>query len=411
MRIDTVIAGAGQAAAQTALSLRQGGYQGTIAMIGEEDFPPYDRPPLSKDYLSGKREKERLFLRKPEAWSERGVTLRLGRRVIQVVPERRQITLDDGATLDYGWLVWATGGRPRPLSCPGANLEGVHAIRTLADIDRLKRDLQPSARIVIIGGGYIGLETAAVLRSLGHQVVVIEAQSRLLARVTSPIISRFFLDLHLSHGVEVRLDTAVAGLTGNVRVDGVKLDTGERLPADIVIVGIGILPNIEPLRDCGLSCPNGIEVDDHCRTPNPHILAIGDCALHPNAFASGPVRLESVQNAIDQAKTAASVIHGVPAPYNALPWFWSDQYNIKLQTAGLICDYDEVIVRGDPSSTPFTVAYLRAGRLIALDCAGAMKDFVQGKSLVQAQYRIDSARFADATIELKNLRADLTVDN
>lgn len=408
---DVLIAGAGQAAAQLALSLRQRGFAGSVALVGEEIFPPYERPPLSKDYLSGKREASRLFLRKPEAWAERQIELRLGRRIDRVYPQERRAVLDDGTSLDYGRLVWATGGRPRRLACPGADLAGVHAIRGIADIDGLKRDLTGPARIVIIGGGYIGLEAAAVLRVLGHTVTVVEMQDRLLARVTSPIVSEFFLGLHRSHGVDVRLGTAITGLLGDRRVEGVALASGETIAADLAIVGIGIIPNTEPLAAAGLKCPNGVQVDAYCQTSDPHILAIGDCALHPNSFSSDLIRLESVQNAVDQAKVAADAILGTPQPYSATPWFWSDQYDVKLQTAGLSAGHDQIVLRGDPDRPPCTVAYLREGCLIGLDCLGSPKDFMQGKALVAARSKVDPKRLADPAIELKSAAqpADLSV--
>ncbi|MFV3126772.1 NAD(P)/FAD-dependent oxidoreductase [Niveispirillum sp. KHB5.9] len=400
-----VVAGAGQAAAQLAQSLRQGGYAGPIVMIGDEPLPPYERPPLSKDYLAGKRDAARLLLRKPEFWAERQVEMRLGRRVIAVDTTERTVMLGGGETIAYGRLVWAAGGRPRRLSCPGAELEGVHHIRAVADIDRLKAHLaQPGRRVVIIGGGYIGLEAAAVLRCLGHGVTLLEMQERLLARVTSPILSDFFLNLHRDNGVDVRLATGVAELVGEGgRVTGVALSTGEILSADLVIVGIGIIPNVEPLMDAGLACPNGVRVDAFCRTADPDILAVGDCALHPNIHAGAEIRLESVQNAIDQAKTAAAAILGTPQPYHALPWFWSHQYGVKMQTAGLCAGYDDIVIRGRADASPFTVAYLKQGRLVALDCLDTPKDFMQGRGLVAVKPRMDRDRLGDPDIELGNL--------
>lgn len=400
-----VIAGAGQAGAQVAQSLRQGGFAGPIIMVGVEPFPPYERPPLSKDYLSGKREAARLFLRKPEFWADKHVELRLGRSVVAVDRLARAVTLDDGTVLPYDWLVWATGGRPRRLSCPGADLAGLHHIRSIADIDGLKADLmQPERRIAIVGGGYIGLESAAVLRGLGHRVVVLEIQDRLLARVTAPIVSQFFLDLHRGHGVEVLLSTGVAALTGNHgRVNGAVLSTGEVLSVDLVVVGVGIVPNVEPLAVAGLACPNGVQVDEYCRTADPHILAIGDCALHPNRFAAGLARLESVPNAIDQARTAADTILGLDKPYSALPWFWSDQYDVKMQTVGLSVGYDTQIVRGTADKVPFSIIYLRKGRTIALDCLSSPRDFIQGRALVAGQVQAAPALLADPSVELRTL--------
>lgn len=397
-----VVAGAGQAAAQLAQSLRQGGYAGQIVMIGDEPMPPYERPPLSKDYLSGKREAVRLLLRKPEFWAERAVEMRLGRAVTTVDRAGRTVMLEGGEAVAYGTLVWAAGGRPRRLSCPGAALQCVHYVRALADIDRLKADLtEAGRRVVIVGGGYIGLEAAAVLRGMGHCVTILEMQDRLLARVTSPVVSGFLLDLHRRHGVEVRLTTCVVELRGREgRVTGLTLSDGDVIEADLVIVGIGIIPNVEPLREAGVDCPNGVRVDEFCRTADPHVMAIGDCALHPNHHAGAEIRLESVQNAIDQAKTAAEVILGRPQAYNALPWFWSDQYGVKMQTAGLCAGHDRVVVRGRAGATPFTAAYLRRGRLIALDCLGAPKDFMQGRALLVAGARVDPDMLVDPEVEL-----------
>lgn len=396
-----VVAGAGQAAAQLAQSLRQGGHAGPIIMLGAEPVPPYERPPLSKDYLSGKRDAARLLLRRPEFWVEKQVELRLGCPVIAVNPSQRRVTLEGGDVVAYDWLVWAAGGRPRRLPLPGADLDGVHYIRTMGDMDRLKADLMvPERRVVILGGGYIGLETAAVLRGLGHGVTVVEMRNRLLARVTSPVISDFFLDLHRRHGVEVLLSRRVEALHGEGgRVSGVALAGGDVLAADLVIAGIGIVPNVEPLADSGLACPNGVAVDATCRTVDPHILAIGDCALHPNIHAGTHVRLESVQNAIDQAKVAADVILGCDQPYTAVPWFWSDQYGVKMQSAGLVTDDQQIIRRG--GAGPFTVAYVRDGRLMALDCIDTPRDFMQGRPLVAGRVRVSCAMLADPDIELK----------
>ncbi|OYQ36143.1 pyridine nucleotide-disulfide oxidoreductase [Niveispirillum lacus] len=402
---DIVIAGAGQAAAQCAQSLRQGGFAGSLALIGDENHAPYERPPLSKDYLSGKRDAAKLLLRKPDYWLEKQVTLLTGQRIGAVDRGARVLTLTQGRRVTYGKLVWATGGRPRRLSCPGADLAGVHAIRSIADIDGLKADLAPAARVVIIGGGYIGLETAAVLRGLGHPVTVLEAQDRLLARVTSPPVSAYFADLHRRHGVDVRLSAQVAALHGGARVESVELSDGVQVPADIVVVGIGIIPNVEPLAAAGLPCPNGVVVDAHCRTEDPDILAIGDCALHPNLFAGRAIRLESVPNAVDQGKVAADTLLGQGKPYSALPWFWSDQYDVKMQAAGLAMDYDRIVPRGDPSGPGFAVLYLRAGRIIAIDCLNAPRDFIQAKALITGGTAIDADRAADPGVELKTLAA------
>lgn len=374
-------------------------------MVGAEALPPYERPPLSKDYLSGKREVERLFLRPPAFWADKKVELRLGRRIVLVDRPAHRVVLDDGTALPYGRLVWAAGGRPRRLSCPGADLAGIHYIRSIADIDELRAGLAlPERRVVIIGGGYIGLESAAVLRVAGHQVAVLEMQERLLARATAPPVSQFLLDLHRCHGVDVRLSTDAVGIIGRDRqVSGVRLSTGVVLPADLVLVGIGIIPNVEPLAASGLSCPDGVQVDEYCRTSDPDILAIGDCARHPSCFAPVPVRLESVQNAIDQAKCAADTILGREKPYSAMPWFWSDQYAVKMQTAGLSIDHDARIVRGAAGVPPFSVVYLKDGRVIALDCLSCPRDFMQGRALVTGGVAVDPIRLANPAVELNAL--------
>ncbi|MCH8684702.1 NAD(P)/FAD-dependent oxidoreductase [Pedomonas mirosovicensis] len=403
---DVLIVGAGHAAAMVAVGLRQKGFGGSILMVGEEAALPYERPPLSKAYLAGKLEPHRLFLRKAEFWQERAVEVRTQTTITRLDPSARTATLSTGEAIRYGWCILATGGRVRPLPCPGAHLPGVHYLRTLVDVDGIRASLTPGARLAVIGGGYIGLEVAASARKLGHEVTLIEALDRVLARVTSPVVSRFFEAKHQAEGVDVRLNTAVAAIEGETRVTGVALACGEVIPADVVVVGIGILPNCELAQDAGLACDNGIMVDDLCRTADPRILAIGDVARHPNRYApGGPVRLESVQNAVDQAKTAVSVILGAPEPYADLPWFWSDQYDIKLQTAGLALDYDEIIVRGTPDAAPFSVLYLRAGRVVAIDCINSIKDFMAGKKLVTAGLEPDRTLLCNPAFPLKDLMA------
>lgn len=403
-----IIVGAGQAGAQVAQSLRQGGYAGPITMVGEEPFLPYERPPLSKDYLAGKREVERLSLRKADFWISRGVEIRTGRRVVAVDRAGGAVRLDDGARLSYGHLVWTAGGRPRRLTCEGCALEGIHYIRFIADIDRLRAEVQGGERrIVVIGGGYIGLEMAAVLRLSGHAVTVLEAQDRLLARVTSPPVSSFFLEMHRARGVDVRLRASVAGLEGSEgRVRAVRLAGGEVFAADLVIVGIGIAPNVQPLADAGFHCPDGISVDEFCRTEDPRVLSAGDCALHRNAFADKPIRLESVQNAIDQSKVLAATILGNPVPYRAVPWFWSDQYEVKIQSVGLSDGHDRIVLRGRPEDGAFSVAYFQDERLIALDCIGTARDFIQAKAIIAAGGKVDAVRLADPATDLRNAVID-----
>ncbi|MEA1083530.1 FAD-dependent oxidoreductase [Sphingomonas sp. CD22] len=407
---DVVIVGAGHGGAQAAIALRAAKFAGSIAMIGDEPEPPYERPPLSKDYLSGDKPFERILIRPPAFWGERDVALRLGRRVVRVDPQARTVATDDGATIGYDQLIWATGGSPRRLTCSGHDLAGVHGVRTRADVDRMIADLPGVTRVAVIGGGYIGLEAAAVLAKFGKQVTVLEALPRVLARVAGEPLSRFYEAEHRAHGVDVRLGVTVACIAeADGRACGVTLAEGETVPAEMVIVGIGIVPAVQPLLDAGAAGGNGVEVDARCRTSLPHVFAIGDCAMHANAFADGArIRLESVQNANDQATVVAKTIAGTPVDYHAVPWFWSNQYDLRLQTVGLSTGHDALVVRGAVASRSFSLIYLRAGRVIALDCVNATKDYVQGRALVLAGAVIDPAGLADATVPLKEMVAAAT---
>ncbi len=403
MRHDVLIVGAGHGGAQAAIALRQGGFAGSIGLIGDEPEPPYERPPLSKDYLAGDKPFERLLIRPPGFWADREVALLPGRRVAAVDAAACEVSTAD-ETIGYGTLIWAAGGTPRRLGCAGADLAGLHAIRTRSDVDRLKAALDGAARIAVIGAGYIGLETAAVLAGLGKQVTVIEAQERVLARVAGVPLSRFYEAEHRAHGVDIRLGVTVDRVEGDGRVTGVRLAGGERIAADLAIVGIGIDPAVAPLRAAGAEGGNGVRVDAQCRTSLAHVFAIGDCALHANRFADGAdIRLESVQNANDMANVAARTILGEPAAYEAVPWFWSNQYDLKLQTVGLSIGHDTAVVRGDPATRRFSVIYLRDGRVIALDCVNMVKDYVQGRKLVEAGAAPDPAALADPAVPLKEL--------
>jgi len=400
-----VIVGAGHAGAQAAIALRNAGYGEAITLIGDEPDPPYERPPLSKEYLCGEKSAERLLIRPLEFWAERGITLLLGRRVCAVDAQAHRVLLADGNTVGYRHLIWAAGGTPRVLSCPGHDLAGVHTVRTRADVDRIRRHIDDVSRVVIIGGGYIGLETASALIKLGKSVVLIQATDRVLARVAGEELSRFFEAEHRARGVDLRTSAAVERILGEAgRVSGVVLGEGEFIAADMVIVGIGIEPVVQPLLDAGAQIANGVLVDEFCRTNLPDIYAIGDCACHCNRFADGaPIRLESVQNANDQANTAALAISGKPVKYDALPWFWSNQYDLRLQTVGLSSGHDETVVRGDLESRRFSIVYLKQGRVIALDCINAAKDYVQGGKLVAAGTLVDRHRLADSSVPLKTL--------
>jgi 3-phenylpropionate/trans-cinnamate dioxygenase ferredoxin reductase subunit len=402
---DVVIVGAGHGGAQAAIALRQRGFAGGIVMVGAEPELPYERPPLSKDYFAGEKEFERLLIRPAAFWDERKVEMRLGRSVVAVDAGDKAVTLSDGTRLGYKSLIWATGGAPRRLACDGADLAGVHAVRSRADVDLMLAELPDVAQVVVIGGGYIGLEAAAVLRKLGRQVVLLEALDRVLARVAGEPISLFYEAEHRAHGVDLRTGVAVEAIVGEGgKATGVRLTDGTVIPATLVIVGIGIVAAVEPLAAAGAAGTNGVDVDEHCRTGLADIYAIGDCAAHVNRFAGGArIRLESVQNANDQANTAAKAIVGAPEPYDATPWFWSNQYDLRLQTVGLSVGHDDLVVRGDPDARSFSVVYLKRGRVIALDCVNAVKDYVQGRKLVEAGLVADKARLADTAVPLKEL--------
>lgn len=384
---DIVIVGTGHGGAQAAIALRQQGHEGSILMLGRDAYPPYERPPLSKEYLAGDKPFERIMIRPEKFWADKNIDIKLGAMVSEVDWMDHQVVLGDGTLIAYRKLIWAGGGDPRRLSCSGANLKAVHAVRDRRDVDAIMAQLQSGAkRFVVIGGGYIGLEAAAVLRKLDCEVTLLEALPRVLARVAGEELSRFIEAEHRAHGVDVRLETAVEAIEGeDGHVTGVRLADGEVIPCDAVIVGIGIVPAVGPLITAGAAGSNGVDVDEFCRTTLDDIYAIGDCAAHANPFADQAIiRLESVQNANDMANTAARAIMGDKQPYHALPWFWSNQYDLKLQTAGLSIDYDQTLVRGDPESRKFSVVYLKEGKPIAIDCVNNTKDYVQGRKLIES---------------------------
>ncbi len=403
-QFDVLIVGAGHGGAQAAIALRQGKFEGSIAILGDEPELPYERPPLSKEYLAGDKSFDRILIRQPAFWEERQVTMLPGRRVAAVDPAAHRVTTDDGAGIGYGKLIWATGGHARRLSCDGHDLTGVHTVRTRADADRMIAEMPAVTNAVVIGGGFIGLEAAAVLAKFGKQVTLLEALDRVMARVAGPDLSNFYQEEHRAHGVDVRLGVAVTALEGDGKVTGVRLADGNVVPADLVVVGIGIVPAVEPLIAAGGGGGHGVRVGAQCRTSLPDIFAVGDCALHANRFADGAaVRLESVQNATDQATVAAKAILGEDVAYEATPWFWSNQYDLKLQTIGLSIGYDQAVVRGDPATRSFSVVHLKQGKVIALDCVNATKDYVQGRKLVETGAVIDPARLADTSVPLKEL--------
>jgi 3-phenylpropionate/trans-cinnamate dioxygenase ferredoxin reductase subunit len=407
-RADVVIVGAGQGGAQAAMSLRQQKFEGSILLLGAEPDLPYERPALSKEYLAGEKAFEKLYLRPASFWAERRVEVRTGARVTEMDAAAHTVRTADGQSVGYGKLVWATGGRPRLLGCTGFDLPGVHSIRDRADVDRVRAELDTSKAAVVVGAGYIGLEAASVLRKKDKHVTVLEARERVLSRVAGAELSGFFDAEHRAHGVDLRLGVEVIGIEEkNGRACGVRLAGGEVLSADLVVVGIGIVPAVEPLVAAGATGTDGVLVDLHRKTSHPDVYAVGDCAAHANVHAAGrTVRLESIQNAIDQATIAAKSIAGTlgeSEQYDAVPWFWSNQYDLRLQTVGLSLDYDDEVVRGAPDTRSFSVVYLRGGKVVALDCINKTKDYVQGKPLIASGRTVDRAKLADPGITLKEL--------
>jgi 3-phenylpropionate/trans-cinnamate dioxygenase ferredoxin reductase subunit len=404
---DVVIVGAGHGGAQAAIALRQNSFEGSILMIGREPDLPYERPPLSKEYLGREKDFERILIRPAQFWDQERIELALGREVIAVDPVAKTITLLDGERVGYGSLVWAAGGDPRRLSCEGAGLQGIHAVRTRADADGLMAELAAGAkRAVVIGGGYIGLEAAAVLTRHGCSVVLLEALPRVLARVAGEHLSRFYRTKHAAHGVDVRSEVSVSCIEGHEgKATGVRLSDDSIVLADLIVVGIGIASCVGPLLAAGAVGENGVTVDAYCRTTLADVYAIGDCAAHSNAFADGAViRLESVQNASDMANAVARTICGMPTLYEATPWFWSNQYDLRLQTVGLSAGHDQAVLRADdPGSDSFSIVYLRAGKVIALDCVNRVKDYVQGRKLVEKQAVVAPERLSDPTLPLRDL--------
>lgn len=387
---DVTIVGAGHGGSQVAIALRQARFAGSIGLISNDPNLPYERPPLSKEYLSGEKTFERLLFRPADFWNDRSIELHLGESVTAVDAQSKRVATAGGAHISYGTLVWAAGGSTRRLTCSGHDLAGVHSLRSRADTDALLAEMPSVATAVIVGAGYIGLEAAAALSKAGKSVILLEAQDRVLARVAAEPLSRFIEDEHRRHGVDIRLNVQVDCIVGEERVSGVRLHDGALIGCDLILVGIGIDPSTEILGEAGAAVANGVVVDERCRTSLPDVYAIGDCAQHPNRYSHvGPVRLESVQNATDQATVVAKSILGQDVTYQAMPWFWSNQYDLKLQTVGLGTGYDDVVVRGDPSARSFSVIYLRDNRVIALDCVNATKDFVQGRKLIESRARVD----------------------
>jgi len=400
---DVVIVGGGQAAMQTVDSLRREEFEGTITLVSEEPHLPYQRPPLSKNFLSGELDEERLFFRPEDFYTLRGVTLKLGTRVSEIDRIGTVVRTEDGATVPYDALVLAVGARVRELPVPGADLPGVHYLRSLDDSRSIAVELAGAGRVVVVGGGFIGLEVAAVCRQMGKDVTVVEAADRLMARAVSPMISEYYKDYHEARGVEILLETGVTAIRGDDRVEAVTFADGESRPADLVVVGIGVVPNTELAEAVGIDCDNGILVDEHCRTSDPKIYAIGDCTNHPNPYLSRRIRLESVQNAVDQARVAAANIAGRETTYAEVPWFWSNQYDLKLQMVGICSGYNDIAVRGKRSENKFSIFYFDGNRLVAIDSINRPADHMAGRKLLAAGAELSPDQAADESNNLKNL--------
>lgn len=401
MSDSVVIVGAGHAAGQCVATLRQNQYPGQIVLIGDEPWHPYQRPPLSKKYLAGELSAERLYF-KPESFYA-GVDVHLNTRITAINASTRIVTADSGRHFGFNKLVLATGSRPRVLPVDGSSLPGVHYLRSIDDVDRIRVDLQRSGKLVIVGAGYIGLEVAAVAAKMGLQVTVIEMEDRVMRRVVSPQLSSFFQGVHEKNGVKFHLSTATSGFSGKDRLEYVLLDSGEEVPADVAIIGIGIEPNTELAHDAGLDTGDGIVVNDHCQTSDANIYAVGDCTNHPNKLLRCNLRLESVHNALEQAKTAAGNICGADLQYMQVPWFWSDQYDLKLQIAGISQGYDQTVIRGDLDAKSFSCLYLRNGTLVAIDAVNNPRDFMQSKTLIADHAKIDPKLLANTDKTLKDL--------
>ena len=400
-----VIVGGGQAAVQAIDTLRRKGFAGELVLIGDEPWLPYQRPPLSKKYLAGALERDRLLLRPQHFYESHSVAARLGRRVEEISRREQRLRLDDGSTVAYDALLIATGSRPRPLAAPGSNLDGVYFLRTIADVERIRTGLVAGKRLVIVGGGYIGLEVAATAREAGLEVTVLEMADRVMNRVVSPQLSAFYEAEHARHGVRILCNSkvhALAAAPGSGRVRAVVTDNGEEHAADTVVVGCGVLPADDLAVAAGLACENGVVVDDRCRTSDPRIYAAGDCANHPSLHYGRRLRLESVDNAFEQGASAALNLLGIETVHDKVPWFWSDQYDLKLIIIGVCQGYDTVVMRGDPATRAFSVCYLRAGELIAIDTVNSPKDQMAARKLIAARARPNPDRLADHGLPLKD---------
>ncbi len=399
-----IIVGAGQAGVQVAVAAHNAGYREPITLIGDEPDLPYQRPPLSKGFLLDKPGQDRVTLRSGDFYADRGIELRLGEQVCELDRQARTVTTDRGETIPYTGLALATGTRVRRLPVAGENADGVCYLRSVADAWALKEKMHSASRAVVIGGGFIGLEVASALRSKQLPVTLIEAQDRLMPRVVAPPIADFYAQQHQRQGVTLMLATTVEEIiTEHGRVCAVRCGNGESIEADLVVIGIGVVPNSELAAQAGLKCSDGIEVDQSTRTSDPAIVAAGDCALHPCSYAGGLIRLESVQNATEQSRVAGAVLAGREAIYDAVPWFWSEQYNLRLQMAGFSAGYDRYVIRGDPKLEEFSVFYFKSGKFLGIDSVNRPMDHIAGRKLLHAGIHLNETQAGDANLNLKSL--------
>jgi 3-phenylpropionate/trans-cinnamate dioxygenase ferredoxin reductase subunit len=403
-----VIVGAGQVAATAVESLRREGYGGRLVVVGDEPEPPYQRPPLSKKYLAGELPRERLAIKPLSFYEHARAELTLGTRATRLDPAARELGLDSGSSLRYDRLLLATGSAPRRIAVPGSELGGLYYLRTAADAAGIRAELaRPGRRVVVVGGGYIGLEVAASCRTLGHEVLVLEMADRVMNRVVAPGVSAFFTAEHARAGVHIETGTFVSGFTARrdapARVGAVHTRDGREFAADVVVVGIGVLPVAELAAAAGIACEDGIAVDEYCRSSDPDVYAAGDCASHPSLRYGRRVRLESVDNAFEQARSAAANMAGRPLVHDKVPWFWSDQYDLKLLIVGLNADHDLAVLRGRPGDRSFSCCYLREGELLAVDCVNNPRDYMAARKLIAERAHLDTARLHEPALPLRDL--------
>jgi 3-phenylpropionate/trans-cinnamate dioxygenase ferredoxin reductase subunit len=396
-----IVVGAGHAAGQAVATMRSKGHDGRIVLIGDEPYVPYERPPLSKALLAGELELERTYLKKEAWYGDKDIEFRANTRVTALDRKARTVTTATGEQLSYDKLLLATGTRVRKLQVPGASLDNIFYLRAIDDTLAIQKRMRGGCRVVIVGGGYIGLEVAAVAIKMGCHVTVLEGLERVMSRVVAPEVSDFYTEVHRHEGVSIHTGMAVTGFEGDDAVQRVHCADGSSYDADLVVIGVGVIPNVELAAEGDIAVDNGIVVDEFCQTSDPHVWAAGDCTNHPNSLLGMRLRLESVQNAVDQGKTAAAAMCGDPKRYAEVPWFWSDQYDLKLQIVGLSEPGDEVVIRGNPEDRKFSAIYLRHGKFVAINAINMIKDFMAAKKLIADQKTIDPVKVADASIPLK----------